>query len=123
MSHFQPGHVVELSSGECDLTIEKIDQLQPDDIPCVWFNMTLGGLPNRVKFPRDILKLKESQGAYPVFIPLWEIKIGDVVKLRSGGPRMTIVGIHGSDFTCTWFDQNQRDPLSETFSLALLVRA
>ncbi len=30
-------------------------------------------------------------------------KIGDIVRLRSGGPVMTVSGIDGTSVECTWF--------------------
>lgn len=34
--------------------------------------------------------------------------IGDVVRLKSGGPKMTILGTDGAPdvFACKWFDRN-----------------
>jgi uncharacterized protein YodC (DUF2158 family) len=39
-----------------------------------------------------------------------EFKVGDVVQLRSGGPRMTVQSINAStkDVECTWFDGSER---------------
>ncbi len=36
--------------------------------------------------------------------------IGDVVRLKSGGPKMTILGTDGAPdvFACKWFDRNGR---------------
>ncbi len=33
-------------------------------------------------------------------------KTGDIVKLRSGGPEMTVTSVEGDDIVCTWFDEN-----------------
>ncbi|WP_041432342.1 YodC family protein [Thiobacillus denitrificans] len=33
-----------------------------------------------------------------------ELKVGDVVKLRSGGTRMTVEHIDGDQVACTWFE-------------------
>jgi uncharacterized protein YodC (DUF2158 family) len=44
-----------------------------------------------------------------------EIKVGDVVRLKSGGPLMTIdehsnkVNGHHEKFTCVWFVDNKRE--------------
>jgi uncharacterized protein YodC (DUF2158 family) len=35
-----------------------------------------------------------------------EIKVGDVVKLKSGGLKMTIATIDGKDIYCKWFDKD-----------------
>ena len=34
-------------------------------------------------------------------------KKGDVVRFKSGGPRMTILAINGSEITCQWFDDKK----------------
>ena len=31
---------------------------------------------------------------------------GDVVRLKSGGPKMTVLSIGTSTLTCQWFDRN-----------------
>lgn len=45
------------------------------------------------------------------------IKIGDVVILRSGGPRMTVDGFGMADrnVVCVWFDE--KDVKRSTFSI------
>lgn len=38
-----------------------------------------------------------------------QLKVGDVVQLKSGGPHMTVNGFVGSSgqmATCTWFEKN-----------------
>lgn len=32
-----------------------------------------------------------------------DFKVGDIVRLKSGGPMMTITGTSFSNFMCTWF--------------------
>ena len=36
-----------------------------------------------------------------------ELKVGDVVVLKAGGPSMTIYQINGNDVGCKWFDGNE----------------
>lgn len=33
-----------------------------------------------------------------------ELKVGDIVQLKSGGPKMTIENIRDGEICCTWFD-------------------
>jgi len=36
-----------------------------------------------------------------------DFQSGDIVRLKSGGPKMTILGADGADaLTCKWFDRN-----------------
>lgn len=50
-----------------------------------------------------------------------EIQVGDVVKLNSGGPNMTIESIDKDDnMSCTWFEGSQR--LSSVFHKDLLKK-
>lgn len=56
-----------------------------------------------------------------------DIKTGDIVRLKSGGPKMTVDAIIprtpiGSLTTCKWFDGNGNACSSE-FALVALVRA
>lgn len=48
-------------------------------------------------------------------------KSGDTVKLKSGGPVMTIKWINGDEVACAWFDGKK--PLSQEFELATLRAA
>lgn len=44
------------------------------------------------------------------------IRIGDVVRLKSGGPAMTVESRDGTDWLCRWFDSKkeiQRDSFPE----------
>jgi uncharacterized protein YodC (DUF2158 family) len=37
------------------------------------------------------------------------MKIGDVVRLKSGGPKMTILGGNGKQWVCQWFNNTGLD--------------
>jgi uncharacterized protein YodC (DUF2158 family) len=53
------------------------------------------------------------------------VKAGDVVALRSGGPRMTVVSLRdictGALALCTWFDR-ELSALEAEFAPAVLVK-
>ncbi len=49
----------------------------------------------------------------------WTPKVGDVVTLRSGGPKMTVDAITGVNAFCRWFDMNGSNQLN--FNLATLT--
>ena len=34
--------------------------------------------------------------------------VGDVVRLKSGGPRMTVLSANGEDVQCVWFEGSTR---------------
>ena len=48
-----------------------------------------------------------------------KFKPGDVVSLRSGGPRMTIATVDGQSAFCEWFTDDQQ-PQSRSFALTSL---
>ncbi|PZU29860.1 MAG: DUF2158 domain-containing protein [Stenotrophomonas sp.] len=48
-----------------------------------------------------------------------EFKPGDVVVLRSGGPKMTVSSLEGSRVWCVWFDA-AGVPQSKVFERAIL---
>lgn len=51
-----------------------------------------------------------------------ELKPGDVVRLKSGGPKMTVSKIDGSRLWCEWFDdKNKHD--GRYFEAHLLEKA
>ncbi|MFN3350709.1 YodC family protein [Pseudorhodoplanes sp.] len=48
-----------------------------------------------------------------------EFSPGDVVVLKSGGPRMTIAAVDKQNALCEWFSDDQ-NPLSRSFALTSL---
>jgi uncharacterized protein YodC (DUF2158 family) len=52
-------------------------------------------------------------------MPEQQFKPGDIVSLRSGGPRMTIASIDGQMAYCEWFSDDQH-PQSKSFALTSL---
>ncbi len=57
-----------------------------------------------------------------------EVKVGDVVRLKSGGPKMVVVAIDTTQFDtelsawCEWFDEKNK-PQKETFKLIAVEKA
>ena len=47
---------------------------------------------------------------------------GDLVRLRSGGPLMTVNGIKGDQVDCVWTDSNNGQPDDATFPVDLLQK-
>ena len=47
------------------------------------------------------------------------MQIGDVVRLKSGGPKMTITALDEAQATCVWFNRNGRNQ-SDDFPLATI---
>jgi uncharacterized protein YodC (DUF2158 family) len=45
-----------------------------------------------------------------------ELKVGDLVKLKSGGPVMTVVDVDEDEVTCVWF-RKLREADFETVTL------
>ena len=54
-------------------------------------------------------------------------QVGDLVKLRSGGPKMTVQSVNdgqeGQLVHCVWFEQEQGSPHSHTFPAGALEGA
>jgi uncharacterized protein YodC (DUF2158 family) len=47
---------------------------------------------------------------------------GDLVRLRSGGPLMTVNGVKGDQVECVWTDLNNGQPDDATFPVDLLQK-
>ena len=50
-----------------------------------------------------------------------EINVGDVVRLKSGGPLMTVRSINDNDAFCDWFDPKE-DAKNQVFQTWQLER-
>lgn len=50
-----------------------------------------------------------------------EIKPGDIVTLKSGGPKMTVSWIEEGSAYCQWFDPKM-EPRGESYKLVVLER-
>lgn len=48
--------------------------------------------------------------------------IGDVVTLKSGGPKMTVSEINGNEVTCTWFDAATTELKTHVFKARTLEK-
>lgn len=53
-------------------------------------------------------------------MPEGRLAVGEVVQLKSGGPRMTVESIIGDEVTCVWFAEMKQT--HGTFPAATLVR-
>jgi len=51
-----------------------------------------------------------------------QLRQGDLVRLRSGGPLMTVNGIKGDQVDCVWTDSNNGQPDDATFPADLLQK-
>jgi uncharacterized protein YodC (DUF2158 family) len=49
------------------------------------------------------------------------LRAGDLVRVRSGGPLMTVTGVHGDQVNCSWTNWDTGQLKSESFPTALLA--
>jgi uncharacterized protein YodC (DUF2158 family) len=49
------------------------------------------------------------------------LRAGDLVRVRSGGPLMTVTGVHDDQVNCSWTNWNTGRLESESFPVALLT--
>jgi uncharacterized protein YodC (DUF2158 family) len=48
----------------------------------------------------------ETKTVSKTFNEFEDFNVGDVVRLKSGGPNMTVDGTAGSRYVCVWFDSS-----------------
>jgi uncharacterized protein YodC (DUF2158 family) len=59
--------------------------------------------------------------ALPIEIQMAKFEIGDTVRLKSGGPLMTVkIAEYDDDTRCTWFDTSNK-PQEQSFHAETLV--
>lgn len=121
--YFYPGQVVTLCSGGQRMTVKPTDDEDNLEACCIWINAELGGPPVEHSFPRNVLKLEEGQNQYGYerkrFNP------GQVVQLRSGEPKMTVLSSQSLAglllVSCIWHDKESREPLTAAFPSEMLI--
>lgn len=52
-----------------------------------------------------------------------DLKVGDVVRLKSGGPSMTISSIVKDQVKCSWFMEPSQIPTDKVFNIQTLTKA
>ena len=50
-----------------------------------------------------------------------DFKVGDVVQLKSGGPKMTVNRVDGDEISCEWFEGRQ-EPHGHVFKKEVLMK-
>jgi len=126
--HVYPGQVVCLLSGGLPMTVKPVideGDSASNDVSCIWFNTDLGGTPVESVFPRCVLQKLDAENEPPYGYPQVRFEAGQVVKLRSGGPAMTVAKTFRTNgipyVSCIWLDEKNREPLSTEFHSELLV--
>lgn len=120
---FHPGELVRLRSGGPDMTVNYV-RAGNQHVDCSWFDSTLSPEPFYATFQSNTLTLRK---ALPIPGDLDEqLRAGQVVRLRSGGPAMTMEYYsrdNGSEqeVSCIWFDENSHKLSSSLFHLHGLV--
>jgi uncharacterized protein YodC (DUF2158 family) len=51
-----------------------------------------------------------------------DFKVGELVRLKSGGPLMVVATVDEETICCTWRDQGDRQVQRETFSAVVLEK-
>ncbi|WP_323891718.1 DUF2158 domain-containing protein [Aeromonas caviae] len=104
---FYPGQLVQLRSGSSTMTVNQIDPAS-NYVSCVWFDYEKSPELNEKRLAACVLEPLKVQ----TFSPNQSaetLQEGDVVKLRSGGPLITIQAIRKDDAVCIWFDMALRE--------------
>jgi uncharacterized protein YodC (DUF2158 family) len=52
--------------------------------------------------------------------PAAPLHSGDIVRLRSGGPMMTVRSVEGDQVICAWWSPDDNDYRSGTFPIAMI---
>ncbi|MFM4924891.1 DUF2158 domain-containing protein [Aeromonas dhakensis] len=120
---FYPGQQVVLKSGGPVMTVNYVSR-KDGFVDCIWFDLEFGPERYHTRFSCDVLVPFRDQ-TLSSDSALQELRVGDVVKLRSGGPLMTIEIVKANGYesktSCLWFDRRAMTPFSYGFHPNALV--
>ncbi|MBO0407452.1 DUF2158 domain-containing protein [Aeromonas hydrophila] len=110
-----PGQQVMLKSGGPIMTVNELSE-DGKSVDCCWFNLALTPEICHEEFSVSVLIACAEQTLHPGDrIGLME---SSVVRLRSGGPLMTVQFVRESGDTrqsyCVWFDEKNRKQISSS---------
>lgn len=120
---FFPGQIVVLKSGSPDMTVE--DVRDNGTVLCSWFPALTSTESLTGVFNAETLRL--GRGEPLDGYPDTQLHPGQIVSLRSTGPRMTVSFVqddaHVKQVSCVWFGANGKahTPSSATFHPSALV--
>ena len=124
-SCFYPGQIVVLKSGSPDMTVE--DVRENGTVLCSWFHALTSTELLTVVFNADTLRL--GRGEPLDGYPDTQFHPGQIVSLRSSGPRMTVSSVqddeHIKQVSCVWFGANGKAQMPSSATVhpnALVVR-
>lgn len=121
---FSVGHVVCLPSGGPDMVVSSI-RGDAGDVTCVWFHSSESEELLERTFFAETLRL--NYGEPETGHPEVQLQPGQIVRLRSGGPFMTVEYIKNDGYSkrasCIWFAHRNlaQTPSSAMFNQNTLV--
>lgn len=80
-------------------------RFRPED-PWRTLDENQGGIPTW-KYSPECYRIKPEPQESPPAAP-WQPAVGDVVTLKSGGPKMTVVKTSEAGVKCVWFNEEER---------------
>lgn len=120
---FYPGQQVVLKSGGPIMTVNHVFR-KDAVIDCIWFDLDFGPERYHARLSGDVLVPFQDQTLSNGNV-LQEVHVGNVVRLRSGGPSMTVEFVKANGFetktSCLWFDRRAMTPFSAGFHPNALV--
>lgn len=108
---------LDLSKFECEV-INKIKESYKEKVDMKTFRKYVKEdyKAYKEKFPSDPSPLKHLLGSDDI------LKVGDVVKLKSGGPLMTVISQEKHGFLCIWFVDSSSEYRTAFFNTETLVK-
>ena len=118
----QEGAVLRLKSGGPDMTVHLFNS-SPDNFKCIWFDSEQIYHEISTENGYNLFSELFDVGSKPVPLSEPPTKPGDVVCLKSGGPRMTVIWVNTTEQTASCLRFNGDKELKQHLDLPLLALA